>query len=135
MNSRNFAIAIYATFAMGLASIGIYTSFDGPHGGVVKDAGRYKIEMTSLPTHFSTYLLDNASQPISNKGLTCKAQFIFADSTSVDAELMPLGSDGFETKSLVGYFHSCRVTFIAKGESISAVFENEGVMVKKEGKK
>ncbi len=135
MNSRNFAIAIYATFALGLASLGIYTSLDGPHGGVVKDAGRYKIEMKSMPTHFSTYLLDHTTQPISNKGLTCKAKFIFADSTMVDADLIPFGADGFEAKSLVGYFQSCRITFMAKGEAISAVFENEGVMVKKDGKK
>lgn len=130
MNTKSFAIAIYATFALGLASLGVYVSLNGPHGGVVKDAGRYKIEMKSLPGHFSSYLLDQHTQPMSNKGLTCRVKFIFADSTMVDADLVPFGSDGFEAKSQIGQFQSCRITFMARGENISAVFENEGVLVK-----
>ena len=130
MSSRSFIIAIYATFAAGLASLGVYTALNGPHGGVVKPAGKYNIEMKSLATHFRAYLLDEHTHPLSNKGITCKVKFMFADSTLVDADLTPFGGDGFESTSIVGNFQSARITFNVRNESVSAVFANESVFVK-----
>lgn len=103
----------------------------GPHGGTVKAAGNYHIEMRNTFTEFYTWLLDKKMKTISNKGITCKVQFFFADSTSVDAELKPEGTEAFTTSTAVPAFSVCRVTYDLSGKEVTARFSNEVTLVKK----
>lgn len=103
----------------------------GPHGGRLKQAENYNIEMKMVHPNLYTYLLDQKLQSISNKGVSCGAKLFFYDNTSVDVPLKPLGEDGFIMESGVTDFHSCRITFNLYGKTISTRFENESAIVQK----
>jgi hypothetical protein len=123
---------LYFTCALVLVSLGILKSFNGPHGGVVKKAGNYSIESKNLPASFCAWLLDKKSNALSNKNVTCKVRFIYADSSNVDAELIKMGSDGFTTTTSFQGYTICRVTFNIGNEDVSAKFENETALVSKD---
>lgn len=105
------------------------SSATGPHGGNVKSAGEYYIEMKHSSFDFYAYLLDKKMKPISNKGISCEAKFVFSDSTLINVPLKPLGEDGFSTKSGAIAFSSCRIFFNVFGVYVSAEFENENPIV------
>ena len=97
----------------------------GPHGGAVKQAEGFQIEMKNSFDGFQTFLLDVASKSVSNKNVNCKVRFIFNDKTTVDYSLKPFGEDGFACEANMRGVMSSRITFNLAEKSISAVFENE----------
>ncbi|MBC7861428.1 MAG: hypothetical protein IAF38_00555 [Bacteroidia bacterium] len=126
----SFMLLIFISFK-------VFRSNNGPHGGIVKVAGKYKIEMknessslTEPKTYF--YLLDKNSKSIENSKLTCRVKFFFNDSTSVDGQIVPYEKEGFVNLSAILRFNSCRVAFDLAGETISTIFENETILVKEE---
>lgn len=103
----------------------------GPHDGIVKPAGEYNIELNSTYPAFFAYLLDKKNKPISNSRIICEAEFLFPDSTKISAPLKPMGEDGFALDSDVHKFYSCKISFYVFGKMVSAQFENENAIVKK----
>lgn len=103
----------------------------GPHGGSLKPAENFYIEMKTSYPGFYTYLLNRQCKPIGNKGISCEMKFLFPDSTNLDVELQPYLEDGFRTESNILGYHSCRVTFHAFDKVISAWYENENAIVQK----
>jgi hypothetical protein len=96
---------------------------DGPHGGVVKKAGNYYIEMKNPENYFSVYLLDRKLKTIKDKVDLAEVRFFMSDSTTLDVKLTPSPGNAYATKSIPG-FVSCKITFKVSGNEISAMFEN-----------
>lgn len=103
----------------------------GPHGGMLKQAENYNIEMKVVHPNLYTYLLDQKLKPISNKGVSCEVKLFFHDNTSIDATLKPFQEEGFIMESGITDYHSCRITFNLFGKKISTRFENENAIVQK----
>jgi hypothetical protein len=103
----------------------------GPHGGTVKQAESYCIEVKNPPGVFYAYLLDKKLKAVSNKGISCEVIFYAVDNSTSNVVLKPDGADAFYTENITPY-ESCRVTFNVFGKSVSAKFQNETLMVKKQ---
>lgn len=101
----------------------------GPHGGTLKKSGDYLVEMNSSDINFYCWLLDEKTNPISNKNITCSVKFFFPDNTILDSEAQPFGEDGFTIEN-TGKFLSCEVTFHIRGKSVSAKFESSSPVVR-----
>lgn len=101
----------------------------GPHGGELKQAENFKIELKSSFPNFYTYLLDQKLKPVKNKGITCEIKFFFPDDTSADLILKPFQDDGFILELGKTVYNSCIVTFNVFGKSVSAKFEKENSIV------
>jgi len=114
-----------------LISLKMFQSPYGPHGGVVKPAGNYQIEMKNPFGNLYAYLLDVESKPMRNKRISCKVRYYFPDNTTTEIDLKPFGDDGFMAETTTR-FYSCRITFNLQGKSVSAKFENENPIVQKE---
>lgn len=106
-------------------------STSAPHGGKVKQAGNYNIEMKHADAELYAFLLDNKLNPINNKDVTCDARLYFPDSSTVDVIMIPFGKDGFKAEPASEYFNSCKITFHLSGNNVSAEFENETLLVNK----
>jgi hypothetical protein len=113
-----------------LVSLNVFQSPFGPHGGMVKDAGEYQIEMKNPYGKLYAFLLDKAYTPIKNKRISCSARYYFPDNTTTDVDLKPFGEDGFVTETTIK-FNLCKITFNLQGKSVSAKFENENPIVQK----
>lgn len=103
----------------------------GPHGGTIKNAGVYNIELKNSYPVFYVFLLDRNHMPIKNYGITCDAKFIYQDTTSYDAILRPYSDDGFYSEYTSSSFNLCKINFNVRGRIVSAVFENDITIVKK----
>ncbi len=103
----------------------------GPHDGIVKEAGDYNIEIKKIEPLLYAYLLDKKLNPISNKGISCEARFLFSDSTNFNIHLKPYGDEGFSMESNSLKYNSYRIYFTINGKLISAQFENESLIVEK----
>jgi len=100
----------------------------GPHGGTVKQAESYRIEMKNIYPDFYAYLLNKSLESISNKNATCEARFFLNDNTTIDIPLQRFGEDAFKAKLTSMDYNSCRITFHLGKNSISAKFENESAI-------
>lgn len=97
-----------------------------PHGGTVKTAGDYHIEMVMAKDKMTIYLLDGKEKAIPNKGVTGKATLQFEDKTSVTVDLSTMGNDGFSiTNDKINTFTSCVITFKVNGKTATAKFKAE----------
>ena len=105
------------------------TSTAGPHGGSLQKAENYHIEMKSFNSNVYTYLLDEKLKPINNTGMSSTIKFFFRDSVTTDAIMKPEGKDGFVLESNTIVYQSCKVSFKMPGKSVSAMFENENIIV------
>ena len=74
------------------------------------------------------YLLNKYEKPIENKGVSCRAKFIFFNEHEITDTLKAEGLDGFKLKLKSHDFYLCRIIFIRHGESISADFENNDMI-------
>ena len=107
------------------------SSPEGPHGGIIKKAEDYHIEIKNSPdTLFFAYLLNKKLNPISNKGISGDARFFFPDSTVFNVRLEPIAEDAFKASTISG-FYACKVNFNVFGKSVSAVFEKQQQIVRR----
>lgn len=97
----------------------------GPHDGIVKQVGEYNIEMKNCYPVFYTYLLNKNNSPVSNNGISCMANFVFPDNTSINVSLKPFEQEGFSMGSGTFNFLSCSLNFNVRGKTVIAQFENE----------
>src|ERR1700741_1253801 len=103
----------------------------GPHGGVMKKADNYFIEVKAEDKMLFTYLLDPKLKAISNKDLTCTVRFFMADSTDMILRLKPFEEKGFTGENIPGYRY-CKITYKVNDKvSPSAMFESKKPVVNK----
>lgn len=103
----------------------------GPNGGIVKKAGDYYIEVKNVPEmNFYAYLLDKELKIISNKNVSCNAEFFFPDSTSLKIQLRPAVVDAFLADVASGY-DACEITFDIADTRVFARFINLSSIVQK----
>ncbi|MBI4929215.1 MAG: hypothetical protein HY841_00515 [Bacteroidetes bacterium] len=102
------------------------------YGGTVKKVGKYTIEMVYQPLLANdplTFLLMNKKgKPISNKGITGKAEITYPDKSTGTITLEPLGENGFagQMQNKTGSF-ICFLTLQINGENITARFDGDAV--------
>lgn len=95
-----------------------------PHGGRIKAAGNYFVELLFSSEKTYVYLLDQKVKPVSNQGISGKIIFQQADNIVTASELIPLKEEGFIAKVSVPAYVSCTVNFEVRGKKISAAFDN-----------
>ena len=123
-----FSLSLY------LISLNLFQSSIGPHGGTVKLAGDYNIEMKSIYPNIYTFLLNKKNKPIINKKLSCEISFMLPNNTVINSQLKSFRDDGFIMELGGLNFSSCRVFFNVLGKSVSAEFESENPIVEKKTK-
>lgn len=132
MRAKTIIIIVFLILlALFLISQNLLQPTSGPHGGKVKPAGEYHIEMKNVYPNIYTFLLDKKNKPIKNKGILCEINFILPNHTVINSQLKPFREDGFTMELGELNFSSCRVFFNVYGKSISAGFENENPIVQK----
>lgn len=108
-------------------------SHGSPHGGIVKTAGDYHVEMVMAKGKATFYLLDDKEKSMTNKGITGTVLFQFADKTTATVPLTASGDAAFlATNEKVSTFKSCVVTFKVNGKTVTAKFTEEKAEHKKE---
>jgi hypothetical protein len=101
---------------------------ENPHGGSIKEADGYYIEVKSAGKNLNIYLLNNKKEPIGTKNITGKVLFFFRDSTDIDINLKAINENAFTCFAPPGYY-ACKVTFNILGKSVSANFPTQSPVV------
>jgi hypothetical protein len=129
MRQKYLLIALLLLLTLALVALGFLKPSVGPHGGAVKAAGDYHIEMKAIYPYFYTYLLDGKMRPFSNEGVLCEVKFKFPDDSEIKASLKPYGEDGFFLESSSQNYYSCKIYFNVFGKYVSASFENQNSLL------
>lgn len=104
----------------------------GPHGGKIKKADQYHIELKSDDNFIYTYLLDSRKRTMSSKNVTCSARFFLPDSTDLVIALKPFGDNGFTGEHITGY-RVCKITYVIDVETkVSAMFDSPKLVAEKQ---
>lgn len=126
-------LILIGSFVLGvlvLVALSSKQTGEGPHGGVVKEADNFKIEMKISFPFFYTYLLNSNSRPISNKKINCNVNLIFPDKSESHVLLRRFEEDGFFAElcdqPVVRYI----ISFNVNGQTISAQFYDANTIVK-----
>jgi hypothetical protein len=129
-------ITIFLLFSISifLFSLNFFQSSIGPHGGIVKEADEYNIEMKNIYPNIYTFLLNKKNKPIVNKKISCEISFVLPNNTVINSQLKPFNEDGFVMESGGLNFSSCRIFFNVLGKTVSADFESENPIVEKKNK-
>src|ERR1700739_4231650 len=126
----NILVAFMLLTVLGIFSFVASGNKQGPHGGIVKKADNYFIEMKCAENFLYTYLLNDRLKTVDATDLMCEVKFSFPDSTDIRSQLKPNNDDGFICPAPIGFF-SCKITFVAIGKSVSAEFLNPIQVVNK----
>jgi hypothetical protein len=121
-----FVILFFST--LGMISL-VLSRPRGPHGGVVKKADNYFIEIKTFEKDFTAYLLTQKLRSVDTKEVAGEVKFYFPDSTDVNIPLKPK-DDGFVCIA-PGGFSSCKVSFTSVGKTVTARFEKQTQLVYK----
>jgi hypothetical protein len=125
MNTKLILFGLILSGIVVLYSVNRYQGTTGPHGGELKPAENFNIELKEAFPNLHCYLLDQKLEPVSNLGVLCEIRFFMPDETTVDLNLKPFLNDGFILESNTIVYNSCRVTFNISGKSVSAKFNKE----------
>ena len=102
-----------------------------PHGGVLKDAGKYRVEMTvdlvMMQDRLAFYIFKGNMKPLSGKDVTGSITFLNPDGTSTTTPLVSRGGNHFVAQLENTEPFSCTVEFVVKGKPVSAVFSHKGL--------
>lgn len=123
-------VSILAILLLTISSLKLLKVQEGPHGGSVKMAGNYHIEMKNKANILHAYLLDEDMIPMKNEFTSCSVHFFYEDSTSMELKLQKYSDDGFSSGKQIPYFNSCKITFTVFGKNVSARFKNMPFYVK-----
>jgi len=106
-----------------------------PHKGVVKQSGKYYIEVVSnwMASKNNTviFLLKNTGKPITNESILCTVKTI-KDSNKSDEKVIHWGEEGFATHLDPNESYEVEITFFIKKKQYSAVFQTKGNGAKEE---
>lgn len=101
----------------------------GPHGGRLKSAGMYKIEIFGCDNYLEVYLFDVDTNAINNSNISGMVEFFYSGQAALISPLIRYGMDGFTAKIPVNTFLYCKPSFNINGEFIvTEKFENECLM-------
>jgi len=132
MKTKVFITLVFSIVALlHMTSYTTYQDTDGPHGGTLKKAENFYIEMRNPYDHFYAFLYNRMMKPVSNKNIFCSVRFYYNDSTSTDMVLEPFEEDGFVSASTVPNYVTCKVMFNVQGKTVEAKFDNTTYIVKK----
>lgn len=107
----------------------------GPHGGYLKKAGNYTIEMKTGFPFFYTYLLGNRNKPISNRIISCRVMLLLPDHTETQIVMRRYGEDGFFSEAADLPASAYWISFEVDGETVSARFDDINFIVLNKGGK
>lgn len=114
-------IASFATFAQ--HSTGAH-KHGSPHGGTVKSAGDFHIEVSYKDGMLMAYLLDGKEKTLKNTGVKATAVIQTADAKTLSITLIPGGDDSFMyTLDKAKKYNKAIVTFTTSGKTASASFD------------
>ena len=95
-----------------------------PHGGVVRSASPYHMELVQHPTELLVYLLGPKMSAVPNKGTTGTVMVQTVDNKTSSLTLAPAGDDHFGTQLPTGTkVRTAIVTLQADGKTISTRFD------------
>lgn len=129
MNAKLILFGLLLSGIVILYSVNRYQATTGPHGGELKPAENFHIELEEAFPNLHCYLLDQKLLPVSNEGVLCEIRFFLPNETSVELNLKPFLNDGFILESNSIKYSSCRVTFNMSGKFFSAKFDKENLIV------
>ena len=101
-----------------------------PHKGVVKEAGKYYIEvvvnwmLSSNNTVF--YLLKSDGKPVAREKITCAAAIQRTDTEDEPQIVKQYGLNAFSTHLKSGEEYHLKITFKKKKKEYTAVFQTSG---------
>jgi len=114
-------IASFTTFAQ---HSGGDHKHGSPHGGTVKSAGDFHIEVSIKDGLVMAYLLDAKEKAMKNKDVTGTAVIQTADGQTSTITLIPSGNEGFMyTLDKAKKYNKAIVTFTTGGKTASASFD------------
>lgn len=118
-------ILLFALF-LSLQPIKAQQSTLGPHGGRLKTAGNYKIELFGCDNYLEIYLFDRDSNTINNTGITGTIEFYYTGEATLSSTLVHYGMDGFTAKIPNNTFLYSKPSFNINGQFVlTEKFENE----------
>ncbi|AMR29350.1 hypothetical protein A0257_21120 [Hymenobacter psoromatis] len=95
-----------------------------PHGGVVRSAGAYHLELLMQATSLDVYLLGAKMSAVPNRGTTGSVLVQLANNTTATLPLVPAGADHFSAKLPTGAkVRTAIVTLNASGKTVNARFD------------
>lgn len=95
-----------------------------PHGGTVKSASDFHIEVVVKDGMVMAYLLDGKEKAMANTGVTAAAVIQMADGQTSTITLIPSGTDGFMyTLDKSKKYNKAIVTITTGGKTASASFD------------
>lgn len=95
-----------------------------PHGGVVRSASPYHMELVQHPTELHIYLLGAKMSAVPNKGTRGTVMVQTADNKTSTLTLAPAGDDHFSAKLPTGTkVRTAIVTLNADGKTINTRFD------------
>ncbi len=94
------------------------------HGGTIKSAGNYHLELLQKKGTLTVYLLDANEKTLPITGASATAILQTPDGKVTTANLIPSGTEQFiGTLDKTKLFHKAVVTVVIKGQSASASFD------------
>jgi hypothetical protein len=100
-------------------------SHQAHHGGTVKSAGDYHIELVEESGKFRVYLLDSRERAIDLQGVTGLAIFRNGDVTTGTQRLTPIGGAYFEIPLKGQPYSAIIINFKVNGQSAIAKFDKD----------
>ena len=98
----------------------------GPHGGRIKTAGKYKVELLGCDNYLEVYLYDADTNAVNNKEVTGSIEFYYNSEASLNSTLVRYGMDGFTARIPNNTFFYSKVTFDINGLLlVTEKFDNE----------
>lgn len=99
-----------------------------PHGGIIQNAGDYKIEMVERENNISFYVLDANGKTVSNKKVTGSVVFESFNKTKLKNPISLEANNALLVEvpraSIYAY---CTITVLVNGQNISSRFRNSEV--------
>jgi hypothetical protein len=127
MKTTKLIILSFILLMAGTASFAQF-KFKAPHGGFLKKAGSYHIEMVQSESKLTFYLLDAKGKTLSNKSVKGSVLYEFFNKSKATSSLTNDKKNGFIVDiPKASVFTYCTVTLVVKGKNISAKFINDNV--------
>ena len=102
-----------------------------PHGGTVRTAGAYHIELVQHPTELHVYLLNGQEAPVPTQGTSGAVTLLTTTSQTSRVALVPAGDDHFVARLPAGTsLRTVLVSLRSNGKSLGARFELPGAAAK-----
>lgn len=94
----------------------------GPHGGELKKAGVYWMELVDCTSYVQLYLYELDMCPLKNYDISGSVDFYYPGSDCFTSPLYPYGIESFTAEARQPCYTRCRVFVHSRGLSISADF-------------